>query len=209
MLDAKGKMNTSRLMRTTKQPLASRARLNYLADIIAFAAGTVVFTTGLILLTRFHMGEGALNGSALGISRLSWVNTHRLTAVALLTAIAIHAYLHWHAVTVRVSHAYKNLSGKATRADLILYFGFAIELLAGLTAWLVLPGSPTLLGPVRLAPLNHVRHICIDVHNISGLILLPAAVIHVRRHFGWLLRASGLGRTTVFTRDSITSSGKG
>lgn len=75
------------------RPRINRARLNYWADVVAFAAGAVLFTAGLILLSRFHMGEGALHSSAFGIGRLALVNIYRLTAMPLVTAVSIHAYL--------------------------------------------------------------------------------------------------------------------
>lgn len=171
-----------------------RAKLNYWTDVGAFVFGLVVFVTGLVLLIEFHVGESVLRASAFGVSRLVWVNIHRLTAVLVLGAVVIHAALHWRAIVVRVNRACRNLPGRAGPADLTLYFGFLIEMLAGFVAWLALPGSPPLFGPVDPNHLQPVRHICIDVHNVTGLILLPAAVIHVRRHSGWMLDAARVGK---------------
>ncbi len=201
-------MRTFDYISTAKRPLLNRGRVNYWANIIALATSIVVFGTGLILLTQFHMGEGALNNFALGASRMTWVNVHRLIALALSCAVGLHAYLHWHALVVRVSRVCRHLAGGASPADLILYFGFAVEIITGSAAWIVLPGSPALVGPVMLTHLVPARHLCIDLHHLTGLILLPAAVIHVSRHFDWLLRAVGFNRTAAIrarTRSSANA----
>lgn len=170
---------------------AFRLRLNSWGNMLACAAGTVVFTTGLVLLTRFHMALGCLRGESLGLSRLAWVNLHRGGAVLLMAAIVVHVALHWRTLVCRTSRALARLPGRATNSDLVLYFGFPVVGVAGTAAWLFLPGSPPLWGPVTLGPLPPLRHLCIDVHNIVGVALFVAAVLHVRRHIDWLLRACG------------------
>lgn len=187
-----------------RRPVLTRGRVNYWVNLVALATSVAVFATGLILLTKFHMGEGALNNFALGASRMTWVNVHRLTAVVLFCAVGVHAYLHWHALVVRVSRVRRQVAGGASRADLILYFGFTVEIITAFAAWFVVPGSPPLMGPATLTHLQPARHLCIDLHLLTGLILLPAAVIHVRRHFDWLLRAIGFKRLTIRTRARLS-----
>ena len=179
-----------------------RASLNYWADVVAFLFGAIVLASGLLLLIRFHVGEGIMRPSAFGVSRLAWVNLHRLSAIPVLAAVAVHTFLHWRAITTRVGRACSNLPGKAGPADLTLYFGFAITLLAGFAAWSILPGSPPLLEAIRPQHLQPVRHIGIDIHNVSGLVLLPAVIIHLRRHLGWLLRRHGIERRSGVQRVS-------
>ena len=179
-----------------------RASLNYWADVVAFLFGAIVLASGLLLLIRFHVGEGIMRSSAFGVSRLAWVNLHRLSAIPALAAVAVHTFQHWRPITTRVGRACGNLPGKAGPADLTLYFGFAISLLAGFAAWSILPGSPPLLEAIRPHHLQPVRHICIDIHNLSGLALLPAVIIHLRRHLGWLLRVHGTERRSAVQRVS-------
>jgi hypothetical protein len=179
-----------------------RASLNYWADVVAFLFGAIVLATGLLLLIRFHAGEGIMRLSAFGVSRLGWVNLHRLSAIPVLVAVTVHTFLHWRAITTRVGRAWGNLPGKAGPADLILYFGFALTVLAGFAAWSILPGSPPLLEAIRPQHLQPVRHICIDIHNVSGLVLLPAVIIHVRRHLGWLLHPHGIEQRSAVQRVS-------
>lgn len=93
---------------------------------------------------------------------------------------------------MKTGRGIKRLQSGASRADLVLYAGFAVASLAALMAWFVAPGSPALAGPITLTHQVPIRHRWIDIHNLSALALLPAVVIHVRRRLCWMLRASGL-----------------
>jgi hypothetical protein len=180
--------------RAGDRAFAARARVNYWADVAALAAAILVFATGLLLLTFFHMGHGPLRGSEFGVSRLAWVDIHRFGAIALLAAIAIHVQIHWRAIAARIVRAWRRLPGGARRSDLALYAGFAAISLTGLIAWFVAPGSPPVLGPASLGRAAPERHVWIDLHNLSGFIALPAAIVHVRRHLRWMLHACGIGK---------------
>lgn len=152
-----------------------RALVNYWIDIAALVSALVVFSTGLILLTRFHMGPHEADRLAgLGLSRTAWINLHRWTAVVMTVSVAVHVGMHWRIAVARVRSAFPRMPGKAPRSDPVLYFGFLVVTLAAFLAWLVLP-----------RPLHHAA---IDIHNVAGLVLLTALVRHVRRHLGWLLR---------------------
>ncbi len=164
------------------------AKMNEWADLSALTGGTIAFITGLVLLTKLHIGTDSLAGAAFGLNRLTWVNLHRFSAAAVLPAIAVHIFLHWRVIVTRLLRTLWGLPGKAKAADLVLYLGFVAVILEGFIAWLIVPGSPSVHGPVNLNYLAPGRHLCIDLHNISGLSLLPAVVIHVRRHIGWITR---------------------
>ncbi len=164
------------------------ARLNYWVDILALSAGVVVFATGSLLLTRFHMGDGAFRGAEFGVSRLVWVNIHRFGALVLLGAVAIHVQFHWRTIVVWTTRAWRRLPGAAKHSDLALYGGFLAVAATALIAWFLAPGSPAAFGPILLERLPPHRHIWIDLHNLSGMILLPAAIIHVRKHVRWIAR---------------------
>ncbi|MEN6607211.1 MAG: DUF4405 domain-containing protein [Bryobacteraceae bacterium] len=172
------------------------ARFNYWTDVLALTAGVVVFATGLILFTRFHVAEGSFRLYDWGLSRLAWINIHRLAAVLLLGAVMVHVERHWRPMVVRMGRAMKRLPGGASRAELVLYAGFAVVSLAALAAWFVVPGSPAVAGPITLTHQAPIRHRWIDIHNLSGLVLLPAVVVHIRRHLRWMLCAGRLARRT-------------
>lgn len=171
--------------------LPIRTRVNNSANLLALAAAILVLSTGLLLLAHFHAGAGSLRASGLGQSRLVWVNLHRLGALAFLAAVAVHLQLHWRPVAAQFERVCGRKPGKVSRADLVLYAGFAAVSLTGLTAWFTVPGSPPVFGPVTLNGLEPHRRFWIDLHHWSGLIVLPAVVIHIRRRFRSLLRAIG------------------
>ncbi len=170
----------------------NRARLFFRTDLALLAAAIVVFATGLVLLTHFHVGRGAFRGSAAGCSRLVWVNLHRLASVVVLAGVAAHVALHWRAMVARITRVFSSLPGRATGTDLVLYAGFTVTIAAAFAAWVGAPGAPPLFGPVRLGWIDPARHRLIDLHFIAALAVLPAAIVHVRRHAGWLWRMSAL-----------------
>lgn len=189
-----------------RQPaLSFRTVLNYCVDVVTLLAGVVVFSTALVLFTQFHVGHGTLADSAFGVSRLVWLNTHRLAAVVVLAGVVVHVCLHWPSIVTRVIRTFKRLPGKARPSDLILYFGFALDLLTGFIAWLLLPGSTPLFGPVHLGHLEPARHLCIDLHNFTGLTLLPATIMHIWRHMRWIVNTSHVLVKTRFGQKNADS----
>ncbi|MGJ5814370.1 DUF4405 domain-containing protein [Paludibaculum fermentans] len=169
----------------------TRARVNNSANMLALGSAILVLSTGLLLLTHFHAGAGALRASALGQSRLVWVNLHRISALAFLAAVAVHVQLHWRPIQAQFERVFGRRPGNVSRADLVLYIGSAVVSVTGLTAWFAVSGSPPLFGPVTLSGLAPQRLFWIDLHHWSGLIVLPAVVIHVRRRFRSIRRAMG------------------
>jgi hypothetical protein len=171
--------------------LALRARVNHSANLLALGSAILVFSSGLVLLTHFHAGAGILRASGLGHSRLVWVNLHRLSSLVFLAAVAVHVQLHWRPVVAQFGRWSGRTPGKFPRVNRVLYFGFAVVSVTGLTAWFAVSGSPPLFGPVMLRAVEPRRLFWIDLHHWSGLILLPAVVIHVRGRFRSIRRAIG------------------
>ncbi len=170
-----------------------RLRLIYWTDLTAFIGGLLVFATGVVLLLRFHVGpEGATRSAALGMSRLAWVDVHRVAAVLTVAALAAHVYLHWPIISRNMLRILRH-AGRVRARDRILYLGFTVVAAAGFVAWLVLPGSPPFLvlgsSSWNVLPPPTERHAVIDVHNLVGMAVLVTVVMHVRPHFGWLLGA--------------------
>jgi hypothetical protein len=178
-------------MTLVDKQLPLRARVNNSANLLALGAALLVFTTGLLLLTHFHAGAGGLRVSALGHSRLAWVNLHRFSALAFLAAVAVHVQLHWRPFAARFGRVFGGRPGKVSRADRVLYVGCAAVSATGLAAWFAVSGSPPVFGPATLSGLEPQRLFWIDLHHWSGLIALPAVVIHVRGRFRSILRAIG------------------
>ena len=160
-------------------------RLNSWANLLALLSSVAVFATGLILLARFHVGAGALRLEWLGLSRLIWVNMHRIPAVLFLAVVIVHVVLHWRPIVLRLQRLWPARTGRITRWDAVLYLGFSVVALTGLAAWTLVPGSPPLSGPAIPTVLLPLRHRCIDIHNLAGVALLVAAAVHIHRHWNW------------------------
>ncbi len=152
-----------------------RSRFNYWVDVVALAGALLAFPTGLILLARFHIGpDGQERLFWLGLGRADWINLHRSAALVLTFAIAVHVQAHWKIIVARLQRTRGRLPGKASLADLALYFGFAGVATAAFAAWFIVP--------------RVLHHPVVDVHNVLGAVVLPALIVHVRRYLRWLFR---------------------
>jgi hypothetical protein len=94
---------------------------------------------------------------------------------------------------------------QATSERIIDFLSGVTYALNGFVAWILLPGSTPLFGPVRLGHLEPARHICIDLHNFAGLALLPATVMHVWRHMHWIVNTSHVLVKTHFGQRNADS----
>ena len=177
-----------------------RRELNLLLDWILFVASVVTFSTGLVLLIRFHMGEGAFAVSGLGQSKLFWLNLHRLSAAVVAAAAVTHVGLHWRAFRSRLTNIVAKRTKRPINSELIMYTVFLIAALTGLVAWLVLEGSSPLFGPAVIGRASGARHPCIDTHHISSLVALLLIVHHVEHRWGFM--ASRSRPVTVAQKDA-------
>lgn len=135
-----------------------RARLSRFLVLSSF----LVMTTGLVMFTQFHIGHGSLATEFSGLSRCTWLNVHRASAVFFCLAVASHLTVHARLFRRQALHRIGQL------ILLVLSCGVFIT---GLVAWFVLPYYLPLLVPSR--------HIWIDVHNLMGLALLVGSLSHL------------------------------
>lgn len=142
-----------------------RAHLNH----ALLAAAILAMTSGLVLFTQFHVGPGAHATVFAGVSKCAWRNVHSVAGILFALLLTYHLYLHAGVLKrlfTRVPRRWRQL--------LLLVLSCAV-CLTGLAAWIALPhGVPALA---------HARHACIDVHNITGLLLLAGTVQHIRRRW--------------------------
>jgi len=172
----------------------NRAGLYFRIDLVLTLAGVLVFTTGLVLLLRFHVGWGALENEAFGISRLFWLNTHRAAGAVLAAAVSAHAWCHRRTILAVLGEPFRRLPGRPSRSwDVLYYATFATVLATGSAAWFILAGSTPWAGPVLLGPLSPQRHPWIDVHNIAGLFACGLAVQHMVYRWRLMLRMGQAG----------------
>ena len=154
-----------------------RREWNLLLEWSLIPCALILFSTGLVLLFRFHMGSGAFATHAFGVDRLIWLNVHRLSAVIVIVGVTAHVALHWRALVFRLT---MTATGRR-RVDLepIFYAACLVSAVAGLVAWLIVDGSTPLFGPVLIGHLSHTRHHWVDAHHIASLAALALVTHHV------------------------------
>ena len=179
-------MSSGETLSGTVRPRGARAPFNFRVDIVALLSGGLTLSLGCVVWTEFHIGDGVFNDQAFGVSRLTWLNMHRLAAVVALASLAVHAWLHRRVILAKVRRVWLRLPGKPSWRDLTLYACFVVTVVTAIVAWFLVPGSAPLAGPVDLGPLPRPRHVFIDLHNFAGLGFLIAAALHVRRRWTWL-----------------------
>jgi len=163
-------------------------RLKLLVDFVLLGSAATTFASGAVLLVCFHVGPAAFETSALGLGRLTWLNLHRLPAIALAGALAIHLFIDRRAFLARLRAMRPGGRGRRVASEIALYATFLASVALGFVAWLGMEGSAPLFGPVPLGHLAGARHDAIDLHFLAGI---PAALLvihHVWHRWRWMER---------------------
>ena len=156
-----------------------RPHFKLLVDVVLLVAAFLTFASGLVLFLDLHRDEGAFRTSALGLTRLTWLNLHRLPALIVVAAIGLHLALNWAAFVARLVHGFARKRKSRAIPELVLYVTFWTVALTGIIAWLFVSGSAPLAGPVPLGWLHHTRHHMVEVHHSVGLVALLLTAHHV------------------------------
>jgi hypothetical protein len=164
-----------------------RREANVLLDWVLLAAGLLAYSTGLVLLLRFHVGDGAFAASTLGLGKLVWLNLHRFSAAAVALGVLVHVGLHWRAFRAKLTDVVRRRTKRPIHSELVMYVAFFVAASAGLVAWLVLEGSSPVFGPALIGRASGIRHPCIDTHHVSSLVSLVLVAHHVGHR--WRLMA--------------------
>jgi hypothetical protein len=173
------------------------ARTKFVLDVGLLSGAVLAFATGLVLLFDFHMGFGCLRREALGLSRLTWQNLHRLGAILTFATLMTHALANGRVIYQRILRL---LRGNFVRHDvheLAVYTSNTIVLVTGFVAWLVVEGSMSILGPAPFGFVTGPRHAWIDAHHLVALLALILTTRHVLRR--WHALSVLLGRARADT----------
>jgi ferredoxin len=167
-------------------------------DVVLLVGAAIAFASGVVLLFAFHMGFGCFRPEALGLSRLTWQNLHRLGAILALPALLTHVVVNRRPLYRRCLRVLRGSPMRHDVHELAVYATMTTILLTGFVAWLVVDGSMPILGPALLAPVARARHPWIDVHDLVALVALVLAINHVRRRWPALsvLLARARGQAT-------------
>ncbi|HPO13477.1 MAG TPA: DUF4405 domain-containing protein [Candidatus Hydrogenedentes bacterium] len=145
-------------------------------------ASIAILASGLLLFTQFHIGHGAHAIVFARISKAYWRDLHRVAALFFLFYSVHHLHIHWRIIKRHLAR-FKLLQGQV-----LLLFLFSIVLITGLIGWLVLPGGYN--------PEYTPRHLCIDIHNLTGIPLTLGLFLHLRRRWRllWLPNRPRVGK---------------
>jgi hypothetical protein len=165
-----------------------RNQFKLLVDVVVLVAALLTFVSGMFLFFDFHVGKGAFRTFALGLSRLTWLNIHRMPALIVVAGIGLHVALNWKGFVARLQHGLSRKRKKRAISELILYVTFGTVAMTGIVVWLLVKGSAPLAGPIALGQLHPIRHQLVDIHNIAGLLALALTVHHVGHRWGQMVR---------------------
>jgi hypothetical protein len=178
-----------------------RRELNLLLDWSLLVAALATFSTGLVLLLCLHAGHGAFATSALGQSKLVWLNLHRFSAAVTALGVVTHVGLHWRAFRAKLTNVVTRRTKRPINSELVMYVAFFVAAFTGLVAWLVLEGASPILGPAVIGRANSTRHPWIDTHHISSLMSLVLIVHHIGHR--WRLMVRRARPVAVARKDAI------
>jgi hypothetical protein len=165
-----------------------RHHCKLLVDTVLLVTAFLTFASGLVLFIDLHRDAGAMRTSALGLSRLAWLNLHRLPALLMATTIVLHLALDWAAFVARLRNGFARKSKSRGIPELVLYVTFWTVALTGVVAWFFVTGSAPLAGPVPFGWLHPTRHHVLEVHHVLALVALPLAVHHVWHRWHRMVR---------------------
>lgn len=168
--------------------MAKNAELNRKVNITNLVLSILVFGTGLIMFTRFHIGGGAFRGPWLGLGKGFWLGIHQIVAIGFLAGCVVHLQLHWKYLKTIGRQWRRNLPKKVktkTLWQLLLLVMALVVICAGFYPWLAMPGA-------RLFARRF--HNWIDVHSIAGLFFLAGMSVHIIRRWRRLFRPAGGNR---------------
>ncbi len=153
----------------------------------------MAFSTGLVLLVCFHMGDGAFAASAMGMDKLIWLNVHRFSAVIVFATVVTHVVLHWRTFYSRVGNAVRRRTKRLIDIEVLMYLAFFVLVLTAFVAWFVLDGTSPLFGPATIGPLSSTRHPWIETHHSTSLVSLMLVVHHVGHRWRLMVRRARPG----------------
>ena len=155
--------------------MMKKAITNRRLNVLNLFSSILVFGTGLILFTQFHVGDGAHQKEWLGLGKIFWLIIHQASAIGFLIGLAAHAQLHWKYVKMVAKRWRVNLPQKTkstTYEQILLLIAALVVIWSGFYPWITMPGASL---DVK------AYHSWIDVHNMSGIVFLIGVAVHTTR----------------------------
>ncbi|MBN2500990.1 MAG: DUF4405 domain-containing protein [Anaerolineales bacterium] len=173
--------------------MGKKAKVNRTLNILNLFISILVFGTGLILFTQFHVGDGAYREEWLGYLKTFWLHIHQAAAITFSIGFVVHIQMHWKHIKMVAKRWRVNLSKKVkatTREQILLLFAALIVICAGFYPWIAMPGATLAV---------ETYHNWIDVHNIVGIVFLFGMAVHIFRRWQRMFyaRRVALRRKTI------------
>jgi hypothetical protein len=162
---------------TRTRPKGRKINANRALNIFNLGISILVFVTGLILLTQFHMGHGAHQKEWLGLGKAFWLTIHQISAIGFLCGGVVHLQRHWKYIKTVAKRWRLNLPGKIksrTYYQILLLMATLVVLWAGFYPWITMPGATLEVA---------VFHQWIDVHARVGILFFVGMVVHIVRRW--------------------------
>lgn len=181
-----------------------RSGLNLLLDWVLLIVTFVTILTGLVLLLCFHAGDAAFASSALGLSKLLWLNLHRFSCVVMAICVVLHIGLHWKLFRTRLSRFIMRKTKRWVDSEVIMYTTLFVATFTGFALWLALQGSSPVFGPVLIGRASLVRHPWIDTHYTFSLISLMFVIHHTAHRWRFMVRRAQNARVSQRGNNAVT-----
>ena len=133
----------------------------------------IVFSTGWILFTQFHIGDGAFRQEWMGIGKVVWMAIHQLSAIGFFIGLTLHIRVHWQYIKTTAKRWGKKNSKKIKsriRWQILLSVGTIVVVWAGFYPWVVMPEATLEI---------EVYHGWIDVHNRVAIFYTIGLAVHI------------------------------
>ncbi|MBU0702619.1 MAG: DUF4405 domain-containing protein [Chloroflexi bacterium] len=154
--------------------MANKTKLNFLLNLLIFAAFGVTVLTGEILGL---MTEYSSPLAFFKLTRSAWIDVHSWAGVGLFIGVALHLALHWKWVS-GVARRFLKVAWPIRRnfvLDVLLVAIFLAVTISGLLDWLMFP-----LG-------DSVDH---SHHSQLGQGTTIVTLVHIALHWKWVVRVA-------------------
>ena len=103
-------------------------------NILNLIMSIIVFSTGWILFTQFHIGDGAFRQEWMGIAKVVWTAIHQSSAIGFFIGLLLHIRMHWQYIKTMAKRWGKEISKKVKsriRWQILLSVGTIVVVWAG------------------------------------------------------------------------------
>ena len=181
--------------------ISAKTRNNWLIDAAVFSGAALALTSGAYFLLvpkgGYAGGRNAWYDVTLLFRRGTWHDLHIWGGFLMITAVAIHLYIHWHWIKMMARRVFNAVCQPGCRfaagakinlvTDLLIALSFGGTAVSGIILFFLPAGGPR----SRLNVVNTSGHaLWNSVHTWSGISLGLIALIHIWIHRRWITKVT-------------------